>query len=106
MGDDLFCDPPGVSTKLLWIKTDSPTITLWGFAGSLGRSTSVAYLARFKRSRAVPDPSDVVGVLQLSSSPDIVKERFCSVPFQFGNEQPSMWMVAVFALSSTEYVPK
>ena len=34
------------------------------------------YLARFKTSRAVPDPSDVVAVVHFSSSPEIVKERF------------------------------
>jgi len=30
------------------------------------------YLARFQTSRAVPDPSDVVGVVHFSSSPEII----------------------------------
>jgi ABC-type nitrate/sulfonate/bicarbonate transport system ATPase subunit len=34
------------------------------------------YLARFQTSRAVPDPSDTVGVVHFNSSPEIVKERF------------------------------
>jgi len=68
--------------------------------------TSSPYLARFQTSRAVPDPSDVIGVVHFSSPPEIVKGRFWSVPIQFGNVVPSMWTVKVLALLLTEYVPK
>jgi hypothetical protein len=37
---------------------------------------SYPYLARFQTSRAAPDPSDVVGVVHFSSSPETIKERF------------------------------
>jgi hypothetical protein len=40
-----------------------------------------------------------------SSSPEMLKDNFRSVPLKFGNEQPSACWVRVFADSSTVYVP-
>jgi hypothetical protein len=67
-------------------------------------SHAFAYLARFQTVlKGLPN---VLTPLQVSSSPARVNIRFESVPIQFGNEQPSKWMLMVFAAASTEYVPK
>jgi hypothetical protein len=40
----------------------------------------------------------------LSSSPEMLKDDFRSIPFQFGNVLLSMWVVLFVSL--TDYVPK
>jgi hypothetical protein len=73
----------------------------------MSKFAGVRYLARFQTRRAVPLPVDgVVITVMLSSSPEMLKDDFRSVPFQFGNVQPSMWVVIVLSVSLTEYVPK
>ena len=47
--------------------------TLKGPVGPFFALDCCPYLARFQTSRAVPDPSDVVGVVHFSSLPEIVK---------------------------------
>ena len=48
------------------------------------------YLARLNVTSAVPLPADGVRTVYFISSPATVIGRFCSVPFQFGNELYSM----------------
>jgi hypothetical protein len=48
------------------------------------------YLARLNVTSAVPLPADGVRTVYFMSSPATVIGRFCSVPFQFGNELYSM----------------
>src|SRR5215510_1905075 len=67
--------------------------------------TSRAYFARFHTSTAAGPPTDGAVLVYLSSSPARVKfVRFCSVPFQFGNELYSTRRFRSDPL--TEYVPK
>src|SRR5262245_22713979 len=64
-----------------------------------------AYFARFHTSTAGGPPTDGAVFVYFSSSPATVKfVRFCSVPFQFGNELYSTRRTRSDPL--TEYVPK
>src|SRR5215831_7902680 len=64
-----------------------------------------AYFARFHTSIAAGPPTDGAVFVYFSSSPARVKfVRFCSVPFQFGNELYSTRRTRSDPL--TEYVPK
>jgi hypothetical protein len=47
-----------------------------------------SYFARFQTTSVVP-PVDAMGFVSFSSSADTAKDRFWSVPFQFGNELPT-----------------
>src|SRR5215510_13846487 len=49
-----------------------------------------AYLSRLSTTSARPSPADAAGTVYFSSSPTSVKDRFCSVPVQFGYELRSM----------------
>src|SRR4051812_49000548 len=59
------------------------------------------YLTRFQTSSADPPP-DAAAVFHFNSSPECVNGRFCSVPFQFGKELPSMWNVRLWSVSLIE----
>src|SRR5262249_5187249 len=78
-----------------------PTAAARGGGKNNARSTGVGgpappelrgcvYLARLNVTSAVPLPADGVRTVYFISSPATVIGRFCSVPFQFGNELYSM----------------
>ena len=60
------------------------------------------YLARFQVTVPTP-PLDAVAVMYLSSSlPAVTIDRFCSVPFQFGNVALSTLKVSVLSVGLSE----
>src|SRR5205807_2589306 len=88
-GRGRLCDPR--------LASHAPNAAARGGRKNNARSTGVGgpappelrgcvYLARLNVTSAVPLPADGVRTVYFISSPATVIGRFCSVPFQFGNE--------------------
>jgi hypothetical protein len=58
------------------------------------------YLARFQITSTTSAPGG--RIVSVSWSPAIATKRFCSVPFQFGNELPSTLIAMLLSASLTE----
>ena len=65
-----------------------------------GRQMAHYYLARFQTTSTTSPPGG--RTVSVSWSPVIATNRFCSVPFQFGNELPSTLIEMLLSASLTE----